>query len=231
LQVDIKNVDRIEPPLTRAERLRAASRERRDQQKQELRASILRAAAELFVEQGYERFSMRQVAERIGYSATTIYLYFENKDDLLFEVVYDGWRRFTEEFLAAAQAGGDPVERLRAMGRCYTRFGLDNPALYDLMFVQRDDFLLHQNLHNEGKPVDLLGVLQGTVAEAIDGGYFRPGSVETYTDAIWAAAHGIVSICPDVVDRERRERAIEVVLSMALDGLRPTQEKAPTADR
>jgi hypothetical protein len=95
---------------TRGDRMREASRERRSLQKQELRSSILVAAAELFLEHGYEHFSMRQVAERIGYSATTIYLYFENKDDLLFEVVSDGWQRFSDDFLAAAAAADEPLE-------------------------------------------------------------------------------------------------------------------------
>lgn len=212
--------------LTRSERLRVASRERRDQQKQELRDTILAAAAELFLETGYKHFSMRQVAERIGYSATTIYLYFENKDDLLFEVVFDGWRRFSEGFLQVAQRGGDPIERLREMGRAYVDFGLKNRAVYELMFVQRSDFLVHENLHSEGKPLDIFGVLCDTVAEAIEGGIFPPGDVVAYSDAIWAAVHGAVSLCPDMLEPERRQRAIEIVLSMALDGLRARQENA-----
>lgn len=69
--------------MTRVERTRQASRHRREQEKEELQQLILKAAGELFLEQGYDRFSLRQVAERIGYSATTIYLYFEDKDDLL----------------------------------------------------------------------------------------------------------------------------------------------------
>jgi AcrR family transcriptional regulator len=60
---------------TQAERLRKALR---------YRQAILTAAGALFLEQGYERFSLRKVAERIGYSPTTIYPYFRDKDDLLF---------------------------------------------------------------------------------------------------------------------------------------------------
>jgi AcrR family transcriptional regulator len=205
---------------TRGDRVREASKERRSLQKQELRRSILTAAAEVFVEHGYEHFSMRQVAERIGYSATTIYLYFENKDDLLFEVVFDGWQRFSDEFLAAAAATDDPLERLRAMGRVYISFGLNNPAVYGLMFVQRTDFLMHENLHSEGKPVDLFVVLCDAVQAAIDAGIFPPGDVIGYSDAIWASVHGIVTLCPSMFDDERRRRAVEIVLSMTLDGLR-----------
>src|SRR5205807_9948129 len=89
---------------TQAERLRQAIRHRQAHEKQELRQAILTAAGELFLEQGYERFSLRKVAERIGYSPTTIYLYFHNKDDLLFTVVDEGFVRFGQQ-LAAAEIG------------------------------------------------------------------------------------------------------------------------------
>ena len=46
--------------------MRRASRERRDLRRQELRQAILDAAADLFLAEGYERFSMRQVAERMS---------------------------------------------------------------------------------------------------------------------------------------------------------------------
>lgn len=205
---------------TRAERVREGSKERRSQQKEELRRAILTAAAELFVDGGYEHFSLRRVAERIGYTATTIYLYFANKDDLLFQVVFDGWRRFTADFLAAAGSTDDPLEKLRAMLRVYIAFGLEHPAIYGSMFVQKTDFLLHENLYSEGKPVDLFQVLCDTVEAAIEAGIFLPGDVVTYSDAIWAGAHGIVTLCPNMFDDERRRRAVEVVISMVLDGLR-----------
>jgi AcrR family transcriptional regulator len=205
---------------TRGDRVREASKERRSLQKQELRSSILAAAAELFLEYGYEHFSLRQVAERIGYSATTIYLHFKNKDDLLFEVVTDGWQRFSDELLAAAAATDDPLERLHAMGRVYVSFGLTNPAAYNLMFVQRTDFLMHENLHSEGKPVDLFVVLCEAVQAAMDAGIFPPGDVVGYSDAIWASAHGVVTLCPSMFDDERRQRAVEIVLQATLDGLR-----------
>jgi AcrR family transcriptional regulator len=205
---------------TRGDRVREASKERRSLQKQEVRRLILTAAAQLFLEQGYEHFSVRQVAERIGYSATTIYLYFQNKDDLLFEVVFDGWQRFSDEFVAAAATTDDPLERLRAMMRVYISFGLNNPGVYGSMFVQKTDFLLHENLHSAGKPVDLFGVLCDAVRAAVEAGIFPPGDVVGYSDAIWASAHGIVTLCPSMFDDERRQRAVEIVLSMTLDGLR-----------
>src|SRR5260221_9833654 len=91
---------------TQAQRLSLAIRHRQEREKQELRQAILAAAGELFLEQGYERFSMRKVAERIGYSPTTIYLYFRDKDDLLFTVIDDGFVRFGQQLALAAESRG-----------------------------------------------------------------------------------------------------------------------------
>src|SRR5438034_11365227 len=102
---------------TQAERLRKAIRHRQAQEKQELRQAILAAAGELFLEQGYERFSLRKVAERVGYSPTTIYLYFRDKDDLLFTVVDEGFERFSQQLAAAAESQEDDWERLISLGR------------------------------------------------------------------------------------------------------------------
>src|SRR5215469_18650450 len=136
---------------TQAERLHQAIRHRQDQEKQELRQAILTAAGELFLEQGYERFSLRKVAERIGYSPTTIYLYFRDKDDLLFTVVDEGFTRFGQQLAAAATSTVDPWERVIALGRAYVAFGLQNPVYYQLMFMQRADFLTHEQA-DKGQP-------------------------------------------------------------------------------
>src|SRR5215469_13257856 len=136
---------------TQADRLRQAIRHRQEREKQELRQAILAAAGELFLEQGYERFSLRKVAERVGYSPTTIYLYFRDKDDLLFTVVDEGFKRFGQQLVAAAESQEDPWERIIALGRAYVAFGLQNPMYYQLMFMQRADFLTHEQA-DKGQP-------------------------------------------------------------------------------
>jgi AcrR family transcriptional regulator len=58
--------------------------EKRHKNKEAFRREILDAAREVFSVDGYGNFSMRKLARRIGYSPTTIYLYFRDKDELLF---------------------------------------------------------------------------------------------------------------------------------------------------
>jgi len=52
------------------------------------RQAILRAAAEVFREVGFERASMSEIRSRIGGSKATLYNYFPSKEKLFFEVMY-----------------------------------------------------------------------------------------------------------------------------------------------
>jgi AcrR family transcriptional regulator len=211
-----------EESTTRAERVRRASRERRKQEKQDLREVILRAASRLFAEHGYERFSLRQVAEQIGYSPTTIYLYFKDKDDLLFAVVEEGFVRFGQQLADAAASKEEPIARLGALGRAYISFGLQNPVHYQLMFMQRADFLIGFRPGEDKPRIDAFRVLHDTVQYGIDAGAVRPGDVEAYSDALWALVHGVVALAISMpfIPAERIQRSAETALAMSIDGLR-----------
>ena len=110
------------------------SADRRLRQKESLRASILDAARELFVEHGYDAVTMRKIAEKIEYSPTAIYQYFTDKESLVQELC-------ANDFLSLAGAFGrlasiaDPIERLRQMGEEYIRFARSNPNQYRFMFM------------------------------------------------------------------------------------------------
>ena len=208
--------------VTQAERLRKAIRHRQDQEKQELRQTILTAAGELFLEQGYEHFSLRKVAERIGYSPTTIYLYFRDKEDLLFTVVDEGFARFGQQLAAASASTEDPWERIIALGRAYVAFGLQNPVYYQLMFMQRTDFLTHQQADKKQPRLATFLVLQQAVQQAVEAGVLRPGDAESYSDVLWALAHGMVSLAISLPAfyGAHIQQTMEIAWQMECEGLR-----------
>jgi AcrR family transcriptional regulator len=208
---------------TRAERLRRASQERRDQQRSDVRQAMLDAAEALFLEQGYQGFSMRQVAERIGYSATALYLHFANKDDLLFTVADEGFVRFGDQLRAAAAPATDPLQRLEQLGRAYVAFGLANPTSYRLMFIERADFLLGCRAGEDTPRVSTLGIVEQTIREGIATGALGPGDPAVLADALWTAVHGVVAlhIAMPVFDKPRASAAAEAALRLIISGLRP----------
>lgn len=210
--------------VTQTERLRVASRRRRDSEKLELRQAILAAAGELILEKGYEAFSLRRVAERIGYSATTIYLYFENKDALVAAVIEEGFARFLRALEAVDTE--DPAARLSDLGRAYVRFARANPVYYRLMFMHRPDLIaLAQRGENAGTFTASFEVLHRAVQRAIDAGAIRAGDARGYSFVLWALVHGVASLTiTEMVhfDDAALSAVTDLALSVARQGLATT---------
>lgn len=206
---------------TRAERVRRASQERRAQQKEELRQAILHAAGELFLKHGYEDFSLRQVAEFLGYSPTTIYLYFENKDALLFELMEDVYRIFRDVEIRAFNSTEDPFQRLISIGRTYVEFGLTHPTAYKLMFFYRVDYLMNC-LEGETQPIiAFFASPQYAVQLAMEAGVIRPGDPQVVFGAVWSLVHGLVMLASTMpnFDQTYTDKVIEASFKIMMDGL------------
>lgn len=214
----LKKRSDLDPP-TRAERLREASQQRRNQEKQEVRAAILQASSDLFLERGYANFSLRQVAERISYSPGTIYLYFRDKDDVLITIMGEGVARFTEMLISAA-ATPDPRERLAQIGRAYIAFGVGYPAYYQLMFMQRTDYLIRDD--NAPQPIlEIFALWRTVVEDAMQAGVLRHGDPVSTGDTLWALLHGSVSIAllmPNF-DQARIDAMTEKAIEMISSGI------------
>ncbi|HET8644161.1 MAG TPA: helix-turn-helix domain-containing protein, partial [Vicinamibacteria bacterium] len=88
--------------------------ERRERDRQGLRRRILDAARELFMREGYERVTMRRIAQAIEYSPTAIYQHFEDKDALVRALCADEFGQLLRALPREAPA--DPVDGLRQLG-------------------------------------------------------------------------------------------------------------------
>ena len=184
----------IAAPTTLTEQVRQGSVDRREHEKDALRATIFRAAADLLVEQGYTAFSLRKLAARIGYSATTIYRYFRDKDELVMAVMDEGFHAFGQQLHTAVYGATDPFDQLEALGRAYVRFGFASPMYYRVMFMQRCDVwekLSDSEMHDKLGSYQLL---VATLQRCIDTGRTRSTDAEALSCTLWAHMHGIVSL-------------------------------------
>ncbi|MCL8207098.1 MAG: TetR/AcrR family transcriptional regulator [Actinomycetia bacterium] len=96
------------------------------------RADILRAAAELFFVQGFERTTVRDIADRLGIQTGTVFYHFASKQALLEAVMHHGLDRALERVEGARAAGPDPVVRLAALFRAHLEALLDPETRYPL---------------------------------------------------------------------------------------------------
>lgn len=108
--------------------------DRKLRQKEEVRVSILDAAWEMVVTEGWPSFSIRKIADAIEYSVPVIYSHFENKDAILLEFNKKGFQLLAESLREAKGGMTNPADQIRAMGRAYWRFAFTNKEYYQLMF-------------------------------------------------------------------------------------------------
>lgn len=91
-------------------------------------ANVLAAATQVFADQGYDRASIRMVAERAGISVAGLYYYTSSKEELLFLIQFHAFDRLIEKFRADSRGMADPAERLRLLIRSHLERFLDNMA-------------------------------------------------------------------------------------------------------
>ena len=100
----------------------------------DLRRALIETALELVTEEQDWAFSLREVARRAGVSHQAPYNHFPEKQDLLAAVAVVGFERLRDGMKRAIAGIDDPEALVVAIGRTYVRLGLENPALYRLMF-------------------------------------------------------------------------------------------------
>jgi AcrR family transcriptional regulator len=213
---------------------------RRKLAQEELRGRILDAARELFVAQGVEAVSMRKVADKIGYTATTLYHHFDDKESLLHALCDADFQRLQAKFLKIGRIP-DPLERLRKLGQTYIEFALSHPSHYRLMFmtphIPRDDNA-RREIERGNPDQDAYAFVRATVAEGLARGLFR----REYTDAdmvaqlVWAGVHGVAALhlvmgkdawCPWRPVKQLAQALIEVMIR----GLARESSREPGASR
>jgi AcrR family transcriptional regulator len=160
----------------------------------DLHQSILDAANDVLLEDGYAAITMRKVAERIGYSATSIYLHFDSKDALLHALIERGYRMLHEALHAEAAGHTEPLARVEALCRRYVRFGLDNPAYYELMFMLHPRYMARYPAAKYREARQNLDAFAQSLIEAQRAGLAQVDDLRAGANAIWAMLHGVVSL-------------------------------------
>jgi AcrR family transcriptional regulator len=196
--------------------------ERRARQKRELRQEILDAARELFIREGFDNVSMRKIAEKIEYSPTTIYLYFQDKADLLDCLCQETFSRLLKKQATLGQTVSDPLERLRLGLRGYIEFGLKHPNHYQVTFMMLrppDEAARLRQAPELGKKA--FDFLRLNLAQCVEQDLLVAPDIEAASQVLWAMIHGLVSllIAHPKFPWADRNHLIDTLLDNAFAGL------------
>lgn len=213
-----------------------APNDRRERERLALRARIMKTARRLFAEKGYDAVTMRMIADTIEYSPRTIYLHFEDKEDLIWKLCMEDFETFGKG-MSQLLAIKDPVDRLRQLGLAYAGYARTNPHHYRLMFMTRAPLsdAPHEPYAFKGNPEsDAYELLVVCMSEAIAQGRLRKQFQDPHLVAqiTWAAIHGVIALeltyrGEDFIPWVPLEKRVTGVLDMIELGLleQPPSEK------
>jgi len=189
--------------------------DRKEREKLEMRRLIMDAAMDMFVKDGYEKTSIRNIADKIEYSPATIYLYYKDKDELLWGLQGEAFDKLADIFNVGVTAT-EPIQQLRQLAKLYVEFGMNNPDLYDLMFIIRSPMNAEKN-EEWRNGTNAFQFLMNVIQSGMDKLKYK--DVKIGALSCWSMVHGLVSL--NVRGRckvlELPEDKIQDMLMIALD--------------
>jgi AcrR family transcriptional regulator len=170
--------------------------ERKEREREEVKDLILSAAREIFLTEGYENTSIRKIATKIEYSPGIIYHHFKDKNELLLALHDKAFECKIEALFHSVQNIADPLERLKATGRSYLQYGIDNPQDYELMFIlscTMEALAVKEEFWQDGAMA--INMLKQNIVECMEAGYFRKDlNPDEISLILWSQVHGLVSL-------------------------------------
>jgi TetR/AcrR family transcriptional regulator len=207
---------------------------RREEEKERRRAEILDAAETLYAKQGWDALTVDQVARSARLSRALVYVYFRDKEDLLFAIGERAVRLLLERFKAAAAGTARGMDQVDAIGRAYLGYAHEFPHYFNFCTRFQSHSTNADPSTNEGACQVAGDQLIGCVVQAIETG-IRDGSIRADIGdplllalALWAFTHGIIQIAmvkgPDLA---RRGVAIQDFSNFAFQLLRGAAQSKP----
>jgi TetR/AcrR family transcriptional regulator len=174
--------------------------ERREEEKERRRSEILAAAETLYAKHGWDAVTMDQVARSARLSRGLVYVYFQDKEDLLFAIGDRAMRLLKTRFQAAAAGPGTGLEQVEAIGRAYVGYALEFPHYFDVCSRFQAHSMGSKPSANESACHLAGDEVMATVVEVIQAG-IRDGSLRKdigdplmLAFSLWAFTHGITQL-------------------------------------
>lgn len=195
----------------------------------DLRRALIETALQLVTQDQDWTFSLREVARRAGVSHRAPYNHFPEKQDLLGAVAVVGFEKLRDGLLRATAGNAAPEALVEAIGRTYVRLGLENPALYRLMFGSA---LAEAGPGDRPTSAKLAGrqareVLDDVIARGARSGVFAvspddPKDQILASHVFWSAVHGLTMLAIDdlMAPGVTVDELIERLLRTEIKGLR-----------
>lgn len=159
-----------------------------------LKDRIVEAARQVLLSEGYRNFSLRKIARQIDVSATSIYLHFENKDDLVHTLMEEAIERLNNQLHQVADAADSPIEKLEALAYEYVQFALKYKREYQIIHLTSSDEMTRYPKEKFRKARKGYEIVSDVLQEGVKAGIIAEDKPRLAAYTFWAQLHGVMSV-------------------------------------
>ena len=174
--------------------------ERRQEEKERRRAEILDATEAVAAEVGWDAMTMDQVARKARLSRALLYVYFKDKQDLLFGICERALGVLTQRFAEAVARQKRGLDQMVGIGRAYIAFSQEFPVYFEV--IARCELLTPEPTMNTNESSVMLrgdecrGLMVSVVQAGIADGSIRSDAGEPHivSNVLWGFMHGVLQL-------------------------------------
>jgi AcrR family transcriptional regulator len=210
--------------------------QRRVEEKERRRAEILDAAEALYAKEGWDLVTVDHVARGARLSRALVYVYFKDKEEILFAIGERAMCLLRDRFIAAAASRALGMEKIEAIGRAYMAYAFEFPHYFDFC----SKFNAHSGIpapdsHDFGCRAagdEAIAVVVKAIECGIGDGSIRPTIGEPILLAVtlWSFTHGLIQLTmAKGSDMARFGIGIPELSNYGFDLLRRVTQNPPTS--
>jgi AcrR family transcriptional regulator len=161
------------------------------------RAELLAAAEKIFTVAGYEGATIRKIADEVGVSSTALYMYFQDKSQIMLEICVHALEQLYHKLDAiTVDKQRDPLAKVRGILEVMMRFGFEQPTAYQLLYcVAPKDINERRNEVIAPLSRSCFMRTQQAVEAAMAAGQLRQDMPpRAMTEALIASCHGLIGL-------------------------------------
>jgi AcrR family transcriptional regulator len=150
---------------------------------------VFEAAARLFAQRGYSRTSIRDLAEELGLQKSSLYHYFDSKEDLLHRLLDDIMEQALTRIEKLCAQPLPPLDKLAAFMRLYTHVYAGDRARLTLLVNELDCLPPERRDQVVAKQRRYVAAIKGILAELREAGLLRDLPLPVLVFAFFGMVH------------------------------------------
>lgn len=201
---------------------------RREREKALHRQQIMDAAIKVFAEKGFHAATLEEIAQEAEFSKGALYLYFSNKEDLMYSILEDAFKVWSVFFKDIITGERKFREEITDMFNSVAEEIFKKPHLFALLSLQHAGFFksISEEKRNEfiKKNIQFQSNFEIRLKKAIENGEVRKIPVEGITGMINGSLFSLIQNRWNCQTLDELKNAIEVFIDTLFNGIGKKKE-------